>query len=318
MLIREKLPLEKLLANAQLPALPQSAIHLLQVSQRPEAGPPEYAVPIEADPGLTSQVLRFVNSSYFGFSREISSVRLAVTLVGVKTIKNFVLWSAVFSLMPSPKCGPFDLRTLWQDSLRRAIFAREMGRICHSKETEELFAAALLQDMAVPILAKEVPDLYTRLLTARNEGRRRLSAIEDAVCGWNHAQAAALIGRRWNLPERFIQLMEMHLLNPRNSTSGDLGTAIVSLSALLPAVSDSVWHEQAQFDAAYARMFRQGFPSVMETLRLVDEAYAEIAPLLKISIPTKSLVEIHAEGTPQVAEALQTVIDSSQDAAKVT
>jgi len=82
--------------------LPQSAIRLLELSQNPDNGPPEYAKPIEADPGLTSQVLRFVNSSYFGFAREISSVKLAIALVGVRTIKNFSLWSAVFSLMPSP------------------------------------------------------------------------------------------------------------------------------------------------------------------------------------------------------------------------
>jgi len=287
--------LEKLLANAQLPALPQSAIHLLQVSQDPDAGPAEYAVPIEADPGLASQVLRFVNSSYFGFSREISSVKLGITLVGTKTIKNFVLWSAVFSLMPCPKCGPFDLRTLWQDSLRRALFAREMGKICRLEESEELFAAALLQDMAVPVLAKEAPDLYLQLLTARNEGKRRLSTIERAVCGWDHAEAAVWVGRKWNLPERFIQLIATHLLDVSESSSGDLGSMIVALSAALPPVSDAIWHEQTKFDAGYARLFREGFPEVTEVLQRVDDGFAEIAPLLKIGIPARSLVEIHQE-----------------------
>ena len=88
--------LKKLLNNAQLPALPQSAISLLEISQDPENGPVEFAIPIEADPGLAGQVLRFVNSSYFGFSREISSVKLAITLVGVRTIKNFSLLERSF------------------------------------------------------------------------------------------------------------------------------------------------------------------------------------------------------------------------------
>ena len=65
--------LKKVLAGAQLPALPQSAIRLLELSQDPANGPHEFAAPIEADPGLTGQVLRFVNSSYFGFSRLMSS-----------------------------------------------------------------------------------------------------------------------------------------------------------------------------------------------------------------------------------------------------
>ena len=41
-------------------------------------------------------MLRFVNSSYFGFAREISTVKLALALVGIRTIKNFALWSAVY------------------------------------------------------------------------------------------------------------------------------------------------------------------------------------------------------------------------------
>src|SRR5215212_2616402 len=96
--------LKDLLQGAQLPALPQSAIRLLELSKDPNNGPDEFASPIEADPGLTSQVLRFVNSSYFGLSRRIDSIRQAITLVGVRTIKNFALWSAVFTLMPNPKC----------------------------------------------------------------------------------------------------------------------------------------------------------------------------------------------------------------------
>src|SRR6187551_1917964 len=135
--------LKDLLRSAQLPALPQSAIRLLELSQNPDNGPVEFSLPIESDPGLTGQVLKFVNSSYFGFSREINSVKLALTLVGIRTIKNFALWSAVFSLMPNPRCGPFDLKSLWQDSLRRGLFARAFGKLLGMKDAEECFAAAL-------------------------------------------------------------------------------------------------------------------------------------------------------------------------------
>ena len=173
--------LEDIIRGAQLPALPQSAISLLELSQDSENGPIEFAVPIEADPGLTGQVLRFVNSSYFGFSREISSIKLAITLVGVRTIKNFALWSAVFSLMPNPKCGPFDLKSLWKDSLRRGLFARSMGGLMGIKSAEDLFAAALLQDMAVPLLAKEMPDQYMSLFEGRHDGRDRAVTIRQRV-----------------------------------------------------------------------------------------------------------------------------------------
>lgn len=283
--------LEDLLAGAQLPALPQSAIRLLELSQDPRNGPAEFALPIEADPGLAGQVLRFVNSSYFGFSREISSVKLAITLVGVRTIKNFVLWSAVFSLMPNPKCGPFDLKSLWQDSLRRGLFARGLGRALKLKEAEDLFAAALLQDMAVPLLARELPAHYEQLLEGRQDSRVRLSELEKAQFGWTHAQAAGKMARSWRLPENFVTLIEGHAqYDPSSARDFDPCLAAVALSSLLPSTQDAVWTEMRSFQSGFARM-RLGGVSIKELLEDVDREFAEFAPTLKLSTPSRSLGE---------------------------
>jgi HD-like signal output (HDOD) protein len=291
------LDLKKILAGAQLPALPQSAIRLLELSQDPSNGPADFAVPIESDPGLAGQVLRFVNSSYFGFSREISSVKLSITLVGIRTIKNFALWSAVFSLMPNPKCGPFDLKSLWQDSLRRALFARAMGKLQGMKEAEEAFSAALLQDMAVPLLAKEAPAVYAKLLASRDNGRRRLSTLERQLFGWTHAEAAGIMARQWNLPEDFATLIEGHqdvdqwLAEPKS----DPGMLAVAMSALLPTVADPVWNEGPKLEACYEKAAPKGGPSLADLLAKIDREFADFAPILKIANPAKSLVECHSE-----------------------
>jgi len=285
--------LKKILEGAQLPALPQSAIRLLELSQDAANGPAEFAVPIESDPGLAGQVLRFVNSSYFGFSKEISSVKLAITLVGIRTIKNFALWSAVFSLMPNPKCGPFDLKSLWQDSLRRALFARAMGKLLGLKEAEEPFSAALLQDMAVPLLAKEVPAVYEKLLEAREDGKYRLSFLEDQVLGWTHAEAAGIMARQWNLPDQFATLVEYHHAVDRfvGEKDSEPGKLAVAMSALLPTTADPIWQEATVFEGHYQTVCPAGGPSVVELLEATDREYAEFAPVLKLSTPGKSLVD---------------------------
>ena len=283
--------LKQVLAGAQLPALPQSAIRLLELSQDPENGPPEFALPIEADPGLTGQVLRFVNSSYFGFSREISSVRLAITLVGVRTIKNFALWSAVFSLMPNPKCGPFDLKNLWQDSLRRGLFARALGKALGMKDAEDLFAAALLQDMAVPLLAKELPDDYAELLEARESGEKRLSDLEKERFGWTHADAAAEMSRTWSLPEEFASLIEAHadLDEAAAKAQTEPGPFSVALSSLLPVAADAAWFDRQRFLDCCAKA---GVTEQLEEIfAAVDQQFQDFGPVLKVSTSGKSLVE---------------------------
>ena len=289
--------LEKILAGAQLPALPQSAIRILELSQDPKNGPAEFAVPIESDPGLAGQVLRFVNSSYFGFSREISSIKLVITLVGIRTIKNFTLWSAIFSLMPNPKCGPFELKQLWQDSLRRGLFARAAGRTQGLKEADELFAGALLQDMAVPILAKEFADDYQELLPRRDGGRARLSDLEQERFGWTHAEAAALMASRWDLPAELVEPIRMHARAEEvlDDPESDASVRAVSVSALLPACADETWLECDRFEAAYDRMRDGKGPAAAEALARVDAEFEEFAPVLQMSVPAKSLLDCFKE-----------------------
>ena len=296
------LDLEGVLAAAQLPALPQSAIRLLQISQDAEAGPAEFAAPIESDLGLAGQVLRFVNSSYFGFAREVSSVKCAVTLVGTRTIKNFVLWSAVFSQVPDPKCGRFHLKQLWEDSLRRALFARDLVTLFGSKAADDAFAAALLQDMAIPLLSKGAPALYARLLEARDRDGTRLSALEHEAFGWTHAEAAKRMAQHWSLPEEFAVVVGSHLEIERWAADGVSHPAelAVAMSALLPSGADRIWLECGSVENYYERVVPADSPALATLLGQIDDEFCELAPLLKAGNPRMSLVERYQEAIAPV------------------
>jgi HD-like signal output (HDOD) protein len=285
--------LGSVLAAAQLPALPQSAIQLLQLSQNPKSGPNDFAKPIEADPGLMGQVLRFVNSSYFGFTRQIGSIPQALQLVGVRSITNFALWSAVFSLIPNPQFGAFNLRSLWQDSLRRAIFARRLGKKLALTDAEDLFAAALLQDMAIPLLLKELPEWYKALVERRASEGQRLSALEREAFGWDHADAAAALVRNWNLPDSFAKLIEKHthLDALLASSPPERAAACVALASMLPSCADNQWDESEAFLQGYAKIIGAQSISLDELISETDSGMEDFAPLLKLPVPKKKLVE---------------------------
>lgn len=285
--------LEDVFHSEVLPALPHSAITLLQMSQNPNSGPAEFARPIEGDPGLMGQVLRFVNSSYFGFKSEIMSVQQALTLVGTRAITNFALWNAVFSVIPNPTFGPFDLKTLWRDSLRRAVFARKLGKSLGLKNAEDLFAGALLQDMAIPLLLKQLPAEYETLVRRRAEEGRRLSGLEREMFGWDHADAAAMLAKRWNLPAEFVALIEQHtnvhdLLDCRVI---DLPAACVALTSLLPSCGEASWPEGPEFLSAFSALTGCGSDELKLIFADVDQETNEFSPILKLSAPKVALVE---------------------------
>ncbi len=195
--------------------------------------------------------------------------------------------------MPNPKCGPFDLKSLWQDSLRRGLFARAFGKVMGLKEAEELFAASLLQDMAVPLLAKEQPVRYLKLLEARTDGESRLSDLERAEFGWTHADAAGYMARHWSLPEEFAKLIESHtqLDQLMAASTREVGKLSVALSALLPASHDEQWYEREKFLATYGQLATGRGREVADVFAQIDAEFAEFAPVLKLATPAKSLVQ---------------------------
>lgn len=282
-----------------LPALPQSAITLLQLSQNPDSGPIDFTKPIEADPGLMGQVLKFVNSSYFGFSREIMSVQQALTLVGTRAITNFALWNAVFSVIPNPKFGPFDLKSLWQDSLRRALFARVLGRNLELRNAEDLFAGALLQDMAIPLLLRELPSEYDALLHKRASEGGRLSGLEKEMFGWDHADAAAMLAKQWNLPQEFVTLIakHTHLEDLLDGNPDHQSSACVAVASLLPSCTESTWDEYRMFAEGYVRLTRQPASSLKPIFATVDKSTEEFAPILRLPVPKKPLADYFNEAS---------------------
>ena len=285
--------LRRILVAGQLPAMPQSAVSVLKLeNDLTKVNINDLAKPIEADPGLAAQVLKFLNSSAFGFQSTISSIRQGIALVGIRIIKNFVLWKAVFSLIPRSKTGSFDVAVLWQDSLRRAMFARFLLMEAKKGDPEMAFAGALLQDMAVPLLLKLKATEYGQVLDAlsKSDGKR-LSELEMEYFDWSHADASFILGQHWKLPEILVDLTSNHL--KVEEASADFAQhperAVVALSALLPSVVQADWSDRPLFATTFETCF-PGRSQLYATLfDRVDREFDQYAALLQLAPPKQSL-----------------------------
>ncbi len=287
----------KKIKGASLLALPQSAAQILEIAKDPSNGPPEYAKPISADPGLTSQILKFVNSSFFGFRYKITTVQMALSLVCVRTIKNFVLWNAVFALLPEPKCGPFDLKALVQDALRRGSFAKALGTQFSQLDSEELFVAALLQDMAIPVLAQFWPDEYAMILMEHQNTGTPISALEEKKFGWNHAGAGAILVKEWGFGEELASQIASHAVRskPIGSEKPSLEESIIQLSSLVPSTLQMEWKEADDFFALFAKIQTQGIPDPATVFDLADEMFTDLLAIAQLGAPTNTITGFHRQ-----------------------
>lgn len=288
--------LKKILTVEQLPAMPQSALTVLQIdNDLAKVNINDLVRPIEGDPGLVAQVLKFLNSSYFGFQSTISNVKQGIALVGIRVVKNFVLWKAVFSLIPKTKGANFDVGGLWKDSLRRAMFARFLLTEFKKGDAEMAFAGALLQDMAIPMLLKIKPTGYDDLIEryVSSDPTTRLSVLEDERFGWNHAQAGGILGRTWKLPHLLTLIIEEHteIEDLVRSFESNCEEASVAISALLPTDARDIWAEEDTFKKYFKAMF-PGKPELMKKLfERVDKEFEQYAAIIQIGKPKKKLME---------------------------
>ena len=285
------------LKNSQLCALPQSAAQMIELSKNPDNGPQEYAKPISADMGLSTQVLRFVNSSFFGFRYKITSIPLALTLVSVRTIRNFVLWNGLFAILPNQHYGTFSLATLFQDALRRAVFARNIAKRYTEIDTEEAFTCSLIQDIAIPLLAQKWGNKYAEMFKQTNSGYVRLSTLEREVMGWNHADAGVILAEGWNLGEVIGDAISKHIedVSTHNPICEPTLSGITALSALLPKVSDWEWFEVMQFVDAFRSMFGHKLVDIFEIFDITDTVGNQLAELINLGKIPKSLTEFWQE-----------------------
>ena len=159
--------------------------------------------------------------------------------------------------------------------------------------------------MAVPLLAKEVPDAYATLFGARSnaDNKIRLSRLEEHVFGWTHAEAAGIVARQWDLPEAFAVLIEDHLAIDKWAAHADSepGKLAVSLSALLPTIDDMSWSEYGVFEKYYRKVRPRQWSLDRRSPRTDRPAVCDFAPVLKIAVPENSLVDRYQEAAEPVA-----------------
>lgn len=211
----------------------QSVISLPEVYQQisikieqPHTTHHELAELVKLDPGVSSKLLGIVNSAFYGFSGQISSISHAISLVGLNDFKNLVLSSSLVQLFDELKETTFSLHDFWNHSLLTAILAKKIGPQWLSKrEQEPLFIAGLLHDVGKLVMLQTQATHIDNLATVWAENNL---AAEQEIVGFNHAMAGAGLIRAWELPELLALSAEQH-----HQLDADKQPAIISLVVYL-------------------------------------------------------------------------------------
>lgn len=98
---------------------------------------------IASDPPLSFRLLQFINSSIFGFTARVESLRRAVALMGVRPLRAWAMLVLISDMDSSDKGNEL----VWH-SLQRAIFLQQAsGRIGGKNDSDKLFLLGMFSNL---------------------------------------------------------------------------------------------------------------------------------------------------------------------------
>ncbi len=216
-----KKELQEILGEYEPPTFSAVATETLRKLRDPDAHLSEASDRIVEDPGLSVKLLRIANSAAYALRHPVRDVPHAVSLLGRSEVEALLLAAAVRDSLPSTPVDGFDPKRFWQTSARRAATARALAQNIQPSMQSESFTAALLQDMALPILAQQKPKEYGPLLQHAHETGDDIATLEESEFGWSHGFVAGLLCSTWDFPDTLTEAITDHhspIVGPNGQT----------------------------------------------------------------------------------------------------
>jgi putative nucleotidyltransferase with HDIG domain len=185
-----------------MPSLPTTVAKVLEVCNNPQTSPADLNHVISLDPVLVGRVLKLINSAYYGLGQQVTSLVRAIIMLGINTVKNLALSTAVMGNLSSKKdFQGLNMEGFWRHSLCVGVTAKILAkqRGIDTKQMEEYFTAGLLHDIGKIPLNAVLSREYMLTVSAADRERISLFRAEDKILGMNHNAAGAMIVKAWRL-----------------------------------------------------------------------------------------------------------------------
>ncbi len=188
----------------EFPAMPNVIMHALNVMKDPDSNTKELAKIISYDQSLSTTVLTLVNSAYYGFSQQITSISRAISLIGMSKTKNLILTIAMRPMLVNQ-----GDKELWEHSMVTAVGCEYVAKNYKIMDSDEAFVIGFLHDLGKVVLNLKNPVLYEKVKDIAERSGNILEA-ELIYFGVDHCQIGSLLSKRWQLPLLINNIIKYH------------------------------------------------------------------------------------------------------------
>ncbi len=247
-LIPSKEILEKtylMLKGVDLPTVPDIVQKANAELIKPDPNIHELSKLISKDPVLSGQILKIVNSPYYGLRAKIDSVQKAVMLLGQKNLKN-VLTSA--GLRQAMSTNDESRKTFWDRSAATAACASGIASLVQDIKPEEAYLTGLFLDTGVLVLLDKTP-AYKRVAENQPTYPHSVIVFEENKFETNHTLVGYILAMTWKIPEESaLSILHHHTENFDDIDNPKVRALIAIMQASYSMVSEVLSDDLESFE----------------------------------------------------------------------
>ncbi len=200
--------------DVQLASSPNIYFELQKIIESPNKSTIDATYIIEKDAALSARLLKLVNSAFYGFPSEITSIDRAINLIGTQELQNIALATAVidrFSELPSNMISMHDF---WGRNLRCALISQGIDHYLDNQFSDSIFVCGILHNIGQLIFFRKIPDLAkeVNLIVLADEKSTSEDEIEfeRTIIGFDHYETGAALTKLWKLPNIITESIRLH------------------------------------------------------------------------------------------------------------
>lgn len=266
-----------------IPQMPMPVQKVLAYIGNPDADLRQLARIIEYDPGLTVNVLRMANSSFFGGGGKVTSVREALMRLGLNRVYQLVIASGVAPMTRYPVKGyGLPPGALLEHSVAVATASETLARELELVAPPHTFTAGLLVNIGKIVMGSFLEVDAGPILELAHARHISFEQAEDEILGINHAELGAILLERWSIPVPIVNVVR-YRLRPDDCPEPDLALDLVHVGDVIAKMTgigmgiDGM--QYAPSEAVFARL--NVTPLQMENVMVaILEEIAEVREIL--------------------------------------
>lgn len=177
-----------------IPAKPEVLINITEELRKPEPDTQYICGQIKQDVALFSSVISTINSAYYGLKHQISSIEVAVSLLGVQRVFSIVRLAALKNSLSTT--GPME--RFWDTATEVACISAALAKQFTHLDSDEAYTLGMLHDSGIPLMMQAKSDFKDFLRGMNQHSMVDIHEIQIKRYGVSHFQLSAELARKWN------------------------------------------------------------------------------------------------------------------------